>query len=271
MPHEPPDRIKHFFKFYGIEPADTPERADLLQYSEYRSGTNFIYLIRCGDYLKIGIAADLYERLSQLQIGNPLPIHLCCYFETANAIEDEKKLHRLFLRHHVRGEWFKLTEILFHSSLAKSGLGLTHKKPPKAHKVTASKIALRNLAVVDEFQALKSLGEKNKHEQVKNPVSHLILSGERKPRIKTPPAMPFVFFKVLNSEITLWAGKVGQLIPQGPQVIIQSRINDISIPHRLLVEQAIKEKQSDILLDEMHYCIVYGKQKRELTVKGRIQ
>ena len=258
MPHEPPERLKHFFRFYGIEAKDTPERANLIPYSRINSALGLIYLIRCGDYLKIGIANNLYERLSQLQIGNPLPLQLCCYFETSNPEKDEKSLHRLFQHRHVRGEWFRLDENEFHIAVATSGLGLTPKEPPKPNAIVAEKIASNNHAVTNEFIALKGLAAEES-ETGMNSSGPLPWGSNSKPKARMPPAKSFIYFNVINSKNILWSGKVGQLLRGGPLVIMQSRISDISISHRTVVEKAIKAKQTDVRLDEMHYRIEYGK------------
>ena len=258
MPHEPPERLKHFFKFYGIEAKDTPERGNLIQYSRINSALGFIYLIRCGDYLKIGIASNLYERLSQLQIGNPLPLRLCCYFETTNPEKDEKSLHRLFQQHHVRGEWFRLDENEFHKAVSTSGLGLTPKEPPKPNAIVAEKIASNNHAITNEFIALKDLAEEESETGMKSS-DPLPAGSKTKLKTRMPPAKQFIQFSVICLGDILWSGKVGQLVRGGPLVIMQSRISNISISHRNVVEKAIKAKQIDVCLDGMHYHIEYGK------------
>lgn len=228
----------------------------MIQYSRINSALGFIYLIRCGDYLKIGIASNLYERLSQLQIGNPLALRLCCYFETTNPEKDEKSLHRLFQHRHVRGEWFRLDENEFHKAVSTSGLGLTPKEPPKSNMIVAEKIASNNHAITNEFFALKSLAEE---ESVTGKNYSGPLGSKTKPKTRMPPAEPFVYFIVTNSGDILWSGKVGQLVHGGPMVIMQSRINNISISHRKVVEKAIKAKHIDVRLDEVRYNIEYKK------------
>jgi DNA-binding XRE family transcriptional regulator len=62
---------------------------------------------------KIGIADDVGKRRGQLNVGNPLPLHIHNTFqaddeEQASLIEHE--LHFTFRAKHIRGEWFNLTK-----------------------------------------------------------------------------------------------------------------------------------------------------------------
>jgi hypothetical protein len=61
---------------------------------------------------KIGVAADVGNRLSDLQRGNHRP--LACFYqiiletrELALAVEQE--CHRQLQHHHIRGEWFAVS------------------------------------------------------------------------------------------------------------------------------------------------------------------
>jgi len=66
-----------------------------------------VYFISDGQYVKIGLAKDSYQRLKQLQVANPKDLKLIgvCY----GTIRFEKELHRRFESSHVRGEWFEIT------------------------------------------------------------------------------------------------------------------------------------------------------------------
>ncbi len=68
----------------------------------------YIYLIRCGRYFKIGVADNPAQRLTMLQIGNPHRLVLVKYWPSINATDEERRIHALLARYHVRGEWFKL-------------------------------------------------------------------------------------------------------------------------------------------------------------------
>lgn len=67
-----------------------------------------LYLIRCGDYYKIGTSLNVPKRMGYMQTGNPMKLEKhdasWCYY----AIWWEVGLHKLFDAFRVRGEWFAL-------------------------------------------------------------------------------------------------------------------------------------------------------------------
>lgn len=69
----------------------------------------YLYLVRCNEYYKIGIANDVDSRMAALQIGNPYPLALEACFGFPNAEIVERALHQKFSQNNVRGEWFILT------------------------------------------------------------------------------------------------------------------------------------------------------------------
>lgn len=64
-----------------------------------------IYLIKSGEYVKIGFSENINKRLSILQTGNPIKMEIIDYKE-GNKI-DEGILHSLCKEFRIRGEWFK--------------------------------------------------------------------------------------------------------------------------------------------------------------------
>jgi hypothetical protein len=70
----------------------------------------YLYLIRCDEFVKIGIACDVKNRLKTLQTGNPYPLTLIDSFEFDDAVRVESVLHRKYDHARMRGEWFKLTD-----------------------------------------------------------------------------------------------------------------------------------------------------------------
>lgn len=70
----------------------------------------FVYVIKCCDFYKIGIARDVPGRVAQLQIGNPFKLKLLMSWRSPNAELTEETLHELFDAKRERGEWFKLSE-----------------------------------------------------------------------------------------------------------------------------------------------------------------
>lgn len=67
-----------------------------------------LYLIRCGDFVKIGRADNPVLRLSQIQTANPYEVSLIRTFP--NKGYKEKELHVLFKDKLHKGEWFSLTD-----------------------------------------------------------------------------------------------------------------------------------------------------------------
>lgn len=67
-----------------------------------------LYLIKCNEFYKIGIANDLESRLAALQTGNPYPLVVVACFQFPNAGLVEKALHQSFSDVRKLGEWFEL-------------------------------------------------------------------------------------------------------------------------------------------------------------------
>lgn len=68
----------------------------------------YIYLIQCQKFFKIGIANDVQTRLAQLSTGNPFPLTVISSYGFQNAEVVEKALHQKFEGRWERGEWFSL-------------------------------------------------------------------------------------------------------------------------------------------------------------------
>jgi hypothetical protein len=68
----------------------------------------FVYLIECHDFVKAGYADNVQVRLCALQTGNPYELRLLKAFQTDHMIRDEARIHALWKRYEVRGEWFQV-------------------------------------------------------------------------------------------------------------------------------------------------------------------
>lgn len=68
-----------------------------------------IYFIAQGDrFIKVGhVKGDPRHRLTSIQTANPYPLKLEMVLEGDE--KDEKKVHRMFMHLHIRGEWFFFT------------------------------------------------------------------------------------------------------------------------------------------------------------------
>ena len=63
---------------------------------------------------KIGYASNLSKRLVSLQTGNPLLLQVYKTIANVNK-ETETKLHHIFKKYHIRGEWFAITPDMIES------------------------------------------------------------------------------------------------------------------------------------------------------------
>lgn len=67
-----------------------------------------LYLIKCQNFYKIGVAANVQDRLAQLATGNPFDLEVLAVFQFEYANSVESALHQRFSNERVRGEWFEL-------------------------------------------------------------------------------------------------------------------------------------------------------------------
>lgn len=71
----------------------------------------YVYVISDGSHVKIGIASDPQSRLVNLQVGNRLKLSLLHYKDCKckrDATLLEQRLHQLYKKSHVTGEWFNV-------------------------------------------------------------------------------------------------------------------------------------------------------------------
>ena len=70
----------------------------------------YLYVVKCNEYYKIGVASNVEARLAALQTGNPyeLIVKSCFEFDNANSIE--QALHQKFSEKQKHGEWFVLND-----------------------------------------------------------------------------------------------------------------------------------------------------------------
>lgn len=67
-----------------------------------------VYAIRAGTLVKIGVTANLAQRLKQLRAGSPLPLEL--EMSIVGTHHTEAAAHRILKAHgfHSHGEWFEI-------------------------------------------------------------------------------------------------------------------------------------------------------------------
>ena len=86
-----------------------------------------LYLIESGGLYKIGISQDINKRLKGLQTGSPHPVRCIAYYTTKESARSvEGKLHKLFHKYRLSGEWFdfegKFTLDAFNTLCEKFGM-----------------------------------------------------------------------------------------------------------------------------------------------------
>jgi len=69
-----------------------------------------VYLLKAGPYYKIGISAQVDERIKQLSVLPPFDIELIHAIYDTNMYALEKDLHERFAPKRKNGEWFELDD-----------------------------------------------------------------------------------------------------------------------------------------------------------------
>lgn len=70
----------------------------------------YVYLVRSGEYYKIGISAEPEKRIAGLQVGSPYPIETIHIQMSADYIGLERHLHAVYSDYRVTGEWFSFDD-----------------------------------------------------------------------------------------------------------------------------------------------------------------
>jgi Rha family phage regulatory protein len=66
-----------------------------------------LYIVKCGDFYKIGISHNVSKRIKGMQTGNPYLIELIDTYTIGHNVSNiEARLHVLFESDNIRGEWF---------------------------------------------------------------------------------------------------------------------------------------------------------------------
>lgn len=69
-----------------------------------------VYLMRCGDYVKVGISSDPEKRARFLQSTCPYQVEVIASFKVENPKEIEARMHERLIAHRHRNEWFQLSD-----------------------------------------------------------------------------------------------------------------------------------------------------------------
>ena len=86
-----------------------------MSFKSFSIRTGYIYFAQMENTgpIKIGISTDPHKRMASINTGSPYPITLL-YF-TPGCEEDEKALHREFMKFSIRNEWFHPVKEIFKS------------------------------------------------------------------------------------------------------------------------------------------------------------
>jgi hypothetical protein len=113
------ERFRHVFKHYGISEKERSDNLIACDVGKLLAGNmrepekgcaGFVYVIKDGEFYKIGIAVDPKARITLLQTGNPRKLTLLHYWQSDNPRKEEAKIHKRLRRFRVSGEWFKLPD-----------------------------------------------------------------------------------------------------------------------------------------------------------------
>ena len=72
----------------------------------FYKGDTCVYVVKSGDYLKIGRSSNIRERFKQLRTMTPLGLDNKAYIKIENKDINEDVLHKKFSKYRVNGEWF---------------------------------------------------------------------------------------------------------------------------------------------------------------------
>lgn len=68
-----------------------------------------VYFIKCQDFIKIGYATNIYQRLKNMQVGNPYDLSLVAVGRCNTKIEAmdaERFWQDVFGKYYYKGEWY---------------------------------------------------------------------------------------------------------------------------------------------------------------------
>jgi len=68
----------------------------------------YIYILKGGDYYKIGLSKNVDQRITQISPAMPFEVEIIHIILAEDMYKAEKYLHRIFAEKRANGEWFRL-------------------------------------------------------------------------------------------------------------------------------------------------------------------
>lgn len=97
------------FELLHFAPFDLSNQTVMAKWSFlFGADMQYLYIIKCQSFYKIGVANDVESRLAQLSTGNPYPLEVEIVYEFDNAEPVERAIHQRYEATRQRGEWFIL-------------------------------------------------------------------------------------------------------------------------------------------------------------------
>lgn len=81
-----------------------------LNYAKTNRVRQWVYFIKCQQFVKVGIAYNPQTRLIQMQTGCPFKLEMLHCYPCEDALVAERMLHKKYGQHWERGEWFAMPE-----------------------------------------------------------------------------------------------------------------------------------------------------------------
>ena len=80
------------------------------RFQEQQPTPGYVYLLKSGEFYKIGASSNVSARIKQLTAIPPFGVSLVCTIKTNDMYQLERQLHEQFASKRVSGEWFELTD-----------------------------------------------------------------------------------------------------------------------------------------------------------------
>lgn len=83
----------------------------IAKYNIEKEKGDYIYVLKCESFYKIGITSHLKSRLNNIQGGNPFEVIVIIAVRKKNAKDIESFLHKKYKHNNKTREWFSFSEI----------------------------------------------------------------------------------------------------------------------------------------------------------------